>query len=218
MPIQYITGNPYPRIHDPVFSTVANKKGLYPWSVISAYLGLLDDDDIVQDDTLTGSTVDILIFGQDFPASASLLATDLTALLQFQSDVSNTLSVPFLVTISGGAAPVTASNYGQVLRGYAGAASAVRVSGFPAQVTIGAPGVAGAVDAAKLICITNGSSLISPIGPVGIADATAAAPTPIVLLESDYTAAILAAGNLLTDGSGNLYMVVGLYLAVAVPA
>jgi hypothetical protein len=67
------------------------------------------------------------------------------------------------------------------------------------------------VDTAKLTCITNGVSITAPIGgPTG----NDLAPTPIVLLNTQYTAAILAADNIITDASDNLYIVVGLYLPV----
>lgn len=212
MPIQYLSGTPYPRVSDPVVSTVANDHGLYPWSVISAYLSTLVEGDIVSASGLETETVDLLIFGQDLPASASLLATDNTAVAQYQSDVLNTLGLSFLFTTSGGIVEVAADNYGQVLEGYAGALSAVRVSGFAAQVSVTAPGAEGVADTAKLVCITNGQGLIAPIGGPTL---SATAPTPIILENGDYTNAIRSAGNLLTDGAGNLFMVVGLYAVVA---
>lgn len=211
MPIQYASGLPYPRVTDPTSLNVENDRGLYLWSVISAYLSTLVEGDVVSTAGLEGELVNILVFCQDLPATATLLGTDNTSLLQYQSDVENRLSVPFLVTASGGATPVAATNYGQVLTGYAGAASAVKVSGFPTRVSVVAPGTEGVVDTAKLTCITNGVSITAPIGgPTG----NDLAPTPIVLLNTQYTAAILAADNIITDASDNLYIVVGLYLPV----
>ena len=213
MPIQYAAGKPYPRVTDPPLRGSANARGLYPWATLYARLSYLDAGEVKPTGGFTNGDAkqaNLLLFTVDVPGIAQLKCyhTDATNSPRF-NDVTNELSVPFLFTESGGAVAVALANVGQVAIGYAGVDSAVRVSGFPALTYFRVAGNASqTTDEASVLVWCNGGNL-SPVSQNKDAGSTLA-PQPIILLESDYTAAMRDNGNVF-EASGLLWIVVGLH-------
>lgn len=214
MPVQQFSGQGFPRKPDPTVSATNSGRGTYPWSVFSATIGSVSQGSFVASD-VGGSSLALLLFTSDSPAICNALATDTTANLQFSSPVANTLSSSLVVTTVGGATPVAAANYGGSVSGFGGAANAVPVAGFPAQVDVVVPGSgqSAAADITKVVCIANGSVLSGVVGVGSSEFASADAPAPIILASSAYTLAMRASDNLVTLG-GNLYQIVGLWSAI----
>lgn len=227
MPTQYPFGKPYPRAIDPIPSGIANGRGLYRWSAFYAPLVTLINDLIEADGSLTSEVVSLLLFTNDIPIIARAYVYDATSLQYNTTPLQNlvTLSAAFVTDASGGVAPVTITNYGEVLKGYSGDALSVSVSGFPARLAsvvtaplsstvsnnVIQPGTATSV---AIECIANGAVASGIVGHAFIGKATSfsiAAPTPVILRSSDYTQAIKDNDNLLVDANGNLGQVVGLY-------
>lgn len=227
-------GNQYRRFADPLPSGGPSSYGLYPWSVFKARLGSIATGEFVSANNTAipdNYIVRLVIFSSDIPAVASGRVTDTAANLQYFNDVTNTLSVPFLVTAAGGATAASAGVIGNVVTGYAGvsgAATSVPCSGFPAQFTAVPPagGTSGDADITDLIVQANSPIICSPVSQnvVGTSDAgSTVAPIPVILLNSDYTNAIRFSSatypqygdNVIVTATNKLWQVVGLYTAAA---
>ena len=237
-------GTRYRRFSDPLPSGGPSSYGLYPWSTFKARLGSTASGSFVSANNTAipdGYIVNLLIFSSDIPAVASGRVTDTTTNLQYFNDVENRVSVPYFVTVAGGATPAvapagTAGLLGSVVTGYAGVsavATSVPCSGFPARFTALPAGTAPGSNAniTDLIVHANGAVISSPVSQniVGTADAgSTLQPIPVILLNSDYTNAIRFSGstsataqygdNVILTAAGLLWQVVGLYTATAPPA
>lgn len=214
MPIQYTSGTAYPRVTDPPQNPgVPDERGLYPWSVFEARLVKLVAGDVTVVDTIDqGDTVSLLLFTSDLPAICKYIAVKATS-SPFFGDIANTLTSPFVKSTAGGSTAVTVENYGQVSKGYTGVGNLVYAPGFLAATTIVLNGGTGTAQTVDVQCWANCSQIVSPIGPDSHAGSTTA-PQPIILTYTQYTAAILAAGNLVTDAAGGkVWRVVGLHNA-----
>ena len=229
-------GTRYRRFSDPLPSGGPSSYGLYPWSVFKARLGSTATGQFVSANNTAipdNYIVRLVIFSSDIPAVASGRVTDTTANLQYSNDVTNTLSVPYLVTVAGGATAASAGVIGNVVTGFAGvsgAATSVPCSGFPAQFTALPPqgATTGNANITDLIVQANSPTICAPVSQnvVGTADAgSTVAPIPVILLNSDYTNAIRFSGstaataqygdNVILTATGLLWQVVGLYTAAA---
>ena len=220
-------GTPYLRYTDPQVRSTADPRGLYPWSTFYAPLATQNAGDIEADSSLAGDVVSLLLFTSDIPVISRAVVTDqATQRTNVQAVVNlTTLPAALVASTSGGAAPVTITNYGEVLKGYAGAALAVSVSGFAAQIsgTVVAPlsavvtagtVVAGLASSVAIECIANGavgSGVVGPNYSGTVLFGNATAPTPVILNNSDYTQSIKNNDNLIVSSGGLLYQVVGLY-------
>lgn len=231
MPTQYPFGKPYPRVIDPVQTGVANPRGLYRWSAFYAPLASFSDGDIEADSTLAGDVVSLLLFTSDIPVINRAVVTDASTRQTNTQAVVNlkTLPAALVATTAGGASAVVLTNYGEVLKGYAGAALAVSVSGFaaaisgtviaPLSATVAVVGgssvvVAGTASSVAIECIANGAVASGIVGPNysgAVSFGNATAPTPIILESGGYTQAIKDNDNLIESSAGLLYQVVGLY-------
>lgn len=227
MPIQYPSGKPYPRVIDPVQTGVANPRGLYRWSAFHAPLAIYSGTAVAADGTLADDTISLLLFTSDIPVICRALVFDGDTALTNPQTVSNLVSLPalFVADTSGGGGAASVSNYGAVLKGYAGAGQAVAVSGFAAQIAspvtapLGPTVTAGEVQAGvatsvAIECIANGAVASGIVGPNFSGKpsfGSVGAPTPTILLNEDYTQAIKDNDNLIVSSTGLLYQVVGLY-------
>jgi hypothetical protein len=227
MPPQYPFGKPYPRVLDPKQSGLANPQGLYRWSAFYAPLATYSGTTVAADSTLAGDSVTLLLFTNDIPVICRAVVYDATTQqTNTQASVNfRTLPAAFVAATAGGTAAVTVTNYGEVMKGYAGAALAVPVSGFAAAISgsvvapLGTTVTAGVVQAGvassvAIECIANGavaSGIISPNFTSAGTFGSALAPTPIILQNSAYTQAIKDNDNLIVSSTGLLYQVVGLY-------
>ena len=227
MPTQYPFGKPYPRVIDPKPTGVANPQGLYRWSAFYAPLAIYAGGTVEADSTLAGDAVTLLLFTNDIPVINRAVVTDATTRQTNTQAVVNikTLPAAFVASTAGGAAPVVLTNYGEVLKGYAGAALAVPVSGFAAGIsgTVVAPlgttvtagsVVAGAASSVAIECIANGAVASGIVGPNysgAVAFGSATAPIPTIINAAAYTQAIKDNDNVVVSGAGLLYQVVGLY-------
>lgn len=230
MPTQYPFGKPYPRTIDPVQSGIANGRGLYRWSAFYAPLATYSGGTVAADSTLAGDTVSLLLFTSDIPVINRAVVYDATTRQTNTQAVINAKTLPaaFVVDTSGGTSAVTVTNYGEVLKGYAGAGLAVSVSGFAATIsgTVVAPlGTtvtnsvvqAGAASSVAIECIANGAVASGVVGPNysgAVAFGSATAPIPTIINGSAYTQAIKDNDNLIESSAGLLYQVVGLYYNV----
>jgi len=230
-------GTRYRRFSDPLPSGGPSSYGLYPWSTFKARLGSIATGEFVSANNTAipdGYIVSLLIFSSDIPAVASGRVTDTATSLQYSNDVENRVSVPFLVTVAGGATVAAADFLGKVVTGFAGvsgAATSVPCSGFPARFTAVPPqgATTGDADITDLIVHANSPTICAPVSQniVGTADAgSTLQPIPVILLNSDYTNAIRFSGStaataqygdnvILTSTGGKLWQVVGLYTASA---
>ena len=223
-------GTRYRRFSDPLPSGGPSSYGLYPWSTFKARLGSTATGEFVSatsSDIANDATVNVLIFSSDIPAVASARVTDTPGKLQYFNDVTNTLSVPFLVTTAGGATAASAGVLGNVVTGYAGvsgAATSVPCSGFPAQFTAVPPaGATTGVDLTDLIVSANSPTICAPVSQNVVGSGSLIAPIPVILLNSDYTNAIRFSGatsataqygdNVILTATGKLWQVVGLWKA-----
>ena len=211
-------GTPYKRYPDPASPGTANAQGLYPWSVFKAPICAWNgtDEPILQADLQLEDGVELLLFISDIPALLELRATDTAAKLQFSAPgTSNTLSVPFLFTTSGGTTPSTIPTQGKVIAGYTGGLADVYCTGFPALGEVSAPGAEGVASYTEVICIANGAVISSPVSSLYIEykqeGNNAFAPVPVIIESQSYTAAVRDAGNLITAPDGSLYQIVGLW-------
>jgi len=223
-------GTPYLRYTDPQVTGAANPRGLYPWSAFYAPLATYATGTVDADSTLAGETVYLLLFTADIPVISRAVVTDAnTGQTNTQAVVNEGgLPVAFVTDTSGGGGAVTTTNYGEVLKGYSGAALAVAVSGFAAVIRgrvvapLGTTVTAGVVEAGDassvaIECIANSGSVAGVVGPnfpgtVGFGKANA--PTPIIVAAGAYTQTIKDNDNLIESSGGLLYQVVGLYYIV----
>ena len=230
MPIQYKAGTPAIRNFDPKGRKgAADARGVYQTSAFYAPLCFNDEGIISLDpDVYTDNTfVQLLLFTSDLPLICQTQVIDTTTDQTATHPCSNllTLNNAFVTDASGGGSAVTLANYGEVLVGFSGVGQLVPVSGFPSTsivtpplgttVTLGVvqPGVA---DSVSVLCLSNSGGIMGVIGQVyGGKSAIAGsilAPQPIILKSSDYTAAMRADKNLITEAvSGKLYQIVGLW-------
>jgi hypothetical protein len=221
-------GTRYRRFSDPLPSGGPSSYGLYPWSTFKARLGKITSSEFASADNTDiadATLVNVLIFSSDIPAVATARVTDTTAITQYFNDVTNTLSVPFLVTVAGGATAASAGVLGNVVTGFAN--TSVPCSGFPAQFLPTPSGATGDADLTDLIVSANSPTICAPVSQnvVGTADAgSTLQPIPVILRNSDYTNAIRFSGstaataqygdNVILTPAGKLWQVVGLWKAV----
>jgi hypothetical protein len=222
-------GTRYRRFSDPLPSGGPSSYGLYPWSTFKARLGSTATGEFVSADNTAiadATLVNVLIFSSDIPAVATARVTDTTAITQYFNDVENRVSVPFLVTVAGGATPAAADFLGKVVTGYAGvsgAATSVPCSGFPAQFLPTPSGSAGDADLTDLIVYANSPTICAPVSQNVVGSGSLLQPIPVILLNSDYTNAIRFSGstaataqygdNVILTAAGKLWQVVGLWKA-----
>jgi len=220
-------GTPYLRYSDPQVASTANPRGLYPWSAFYAPLATYAAGTVAADSTLLGDTVSLLLFTADIPVISRAVVTDATTRQTNAQAVVNVRTLPaaFLADTSGGGGAVTTTNYGEVLKGFAGVGLAVAVSGFPAAIsgTVVAPlgttvtgGAvqAGAASSVAIECIANSGSVAGVVGPSysgAVTFGNGTAPTPTIIASGAYTQAIKDNDNLIVSSGGSLYQVVGLY-------
>ena len=217
-------GTPYKRYPDPNVSNLPNEYGLYPWSSFRARLAQFDENGVIQPSVIADLASNGLLFLSDAPsivragydAGGPFYYSDGNAVLSFE------LGVQGLVTQPGGTTNIELNTFGEVAKGYTGAASDVYCIGFPVflyfyTATEGEP-------AALFVEVTANSPVInSPIS--GSSDSrkrfpvskTGTGVTPIILKSTDYTDAIKANNNVITcdDPIGAFasvsYVVVGLW-------
>jgi hypothetical protein len=215
MPVQQYSGQGYRRSPDPIVSNTNSARGTYPWSAFQATIGEIDEGDFVASD-VSGLVVSLLLFTSDTPAICNALASDTSAGLQYSSPVANLLSNSLVVTATGGFTAAAAANYGGSVNGFGGAANAVPVAGFPAEVTVvvAGTGPGRTAELTEIVCIANSGVINGVVGVGSSAFASPDAPAPIILLSSQYTLAMRTSDNLVTIG-GDLFQIVGLY---SVPA
>ena len=214
MPQVILGGTRYKRYPDPSVSNLPNAQGLYAWSMLYANLYFLDGDAPAEKESLLpdGTPINLLLFLSDIPGIAQFKCyhSDATNAHQI-SDITNEVSVPFLVTAPAGSSPVTV-NIGQVAQGYTGDTGEVRCTGFPA---LGIADVAGAgtVDELAVLVWANGGVMNAPVSQ-NKDDGSQIVPQPMILRASDYSEAIRAANNVFKDSGDYLWLVVGLYETV----
>ena len=203
-------GTQYKRYPDPSVSNLPNAQGLYAWSMLYANLYFLDGGDAQKEGSLPdGTPIDLLLFLSDIPGIGQLKCYHVGATNAHQfTDISNEVSVPFLVTTPAGASAVTV-NIGQVAQGYTGDTGEVRCTGFPARGVADVVGVA-TVDEIAVLVWANGGVMNAPVSQ-NKDDGSQIVPQPMILRSSDYSEAIRAANNVFKDGNDYLWLVVGLY-------
>ena len=198
---------------DPRIKGTANEFGLYQWSAFDALLvnGLLPNGTLdALAGVVSGDPVDVLVFTTDIPVVARAIITDVTANLQFSQVCVNVLTTTAAVSTSGVVSNATITEYGQVLTGYAGAASDVLVTGFPLLFSVVVPGAGATEDAIHLSVLANSAVINGVIGP--IAGNSITAPIPVILASAAYTQAIKDNNNILQLNSATpQYQVVGLF-------
>ena len=221
-------GTRYKRYPDPAVSNLPNQFGLYPWSSFRARLGQFDGSGVIQPSVIADVASNGLLFLSDTPsivragydAGGPFYYSDGDAVLSFL------IGVQGLVTQPGGTTNVELNTFGEVAKGYTGAANDVYCIGFP--VFLYFYPATEADDYALFVEVTANSPVInSPIS--GNSDSrkrfpvsqTGTAVTPIILKSTDYTEAIKANNNVITcdDPEGRFasvsYVVVGLWFPLA---
>jgi hypothetical protein len=232
MPIQYKAGTPATRKYDPPGrGGSADARGVYQTSAFYASLSNLVGTTVTLDTTLAEDTVELLLFTSDLPLICRSYVYDASSAQTNSTGCENrgTLENAFVTDAAGGGSAVLVSNLGEVIKGFSGVGQLVPVSGFAARVTVvppsstnvtvaGSTGVVepGLASAVGIMCIANAANLIGVIGSVfpdksGNTGGILTAPTPVILKSSDYTAAMRTSRNLITDGAGKQYQIVGLY-------
>lgn len=205
-----------PVIRQPLAATTgsSNYAGTYGWSAFRARLGRCTDTTFTP--TLAaaitaGQTVNLLLFTTDVPVLGIAFDVGTPGAIGITGLVSSALSVPFLVTTSGGGVPATAL-VGEVNDGYVGT---VKTSGFSAKFfSTVAAATSTAVD---LAVISNSSQGITT--PISLSDwdapsTTASGNVPVLIPATSYTSVITGAGNQIVTATGVVYQVVGLYSVV----
>jgi hypothetical protein len=213
------------RYPDPKISNLPNQFGLYQWSVYKARLAKLNPAGggaIIAENALASTNVlNLLLFASDVPAvtELSLTQADLAAGTRLSLYLPNSTTAAFTYTEPLGSSAVVVK-YGEVAQGYVGTAKTIRCTGFPSTSTVTFGGT-GAAEAADVILTANGATICSPVSandPAGTSysddPALPVAPTPIILLNADYTQTIANDGNLIVDSAGKYWLVVGLYTIV----
>lgn len=216
MASKVFAGTPTKRYVDPSVKGTPSPLGLYPWSAFNAPLvGINGLDLVIPDTELDGVDLIALLFTSDIPVITKGVTYDDTNRLQNAAIAPNFLTTNFVKTTSGGATNAAVSQFGTVLQGYAGSGALVPVSGFPVFFKAAAPnGVSGLADYVCIECIANSANIDGVVGPTffyPIVGGSPLAPIPVILKNPNYTPAIAAADNLITDSAGNLDQVVGLY-------
>jgi hypothetical protein len=204
-------GTSYKRYVDPNVSNLPDAKGLYAWSMLYANLCYLDGDTVESTGGLPDPTqVGLLLFLSDIPGIAQLKCyhTGATNAHQF-TDITNEVSVPFLVTTSGGATVVTV-DIGEVAQGYTGPGNAVRCTGFPAFGLADVVGAGATVDEIAVLVWANGGVMNAPVSE-NRDKGSKTVPQPMILLYSDYTETMRAGNNIFKDDSDYLWLIVGLH-------
>ena len=205
-------GTRYKRYSDPNVSNLPNAYGLYPWSILYARVSYIDGNGAVQPISgLTDPTnINLLLFLSDLPCLGQLKCYTTGATNAHQlTDITNEVSVPFLVKTAGGATVVTV-DIGEVAQGYTGPANAVRCTGFPALGIADVAGVGVTVDDSSVLVWANNGVMSAPISQNKDSGSTLV-PQPIILLYTQYTAAIVTGNNIFTDTAGKKWIVVGLH-------
>jgi hypothetical protein len=226
-------GTPYKRNPDPNTNNgSASPEGLYPWSVFRATVGTLEAGVFTPDSTLSdaGTTrLDFLFFTTDLPLISTLLSST-TGGVNNTNNIVNTLFFPstglIATTTSGGSTSVTAADFGSVVTGYSGSGNTIPdVSGFPAALALYTFPESYNDAYSDVLLWANGAILNAPVGPAGTSSSAdagtatrVAAPTPIILDYTDYTATIRGNNNQYAEPSGKLFQIVGLYAKTFVPA
>lgn len=210
MPQTILGGTRYKRYFDPSVSNLPNPQGLYQWSMFYANLRALDEAGAAQSVSVPdGTVINLLLFLSDIPGIAQLKCYHEGATNAHQlSDIVNEVSVPFLVSASGGATAVTV-DIGQVAQGYTGPLNAVRCTGFPCLTTADVVGVQ-TVDEMAVLVWANSGVMNAPVSQ-NKDKGSVLVPQPTVLLYSQYTEAIRASNNVFTDTDGYKWLVVGLH-------
>jgi hypothetical protein len=221
-------GTRYKRYPDPNVSNLPNQFGLYPWSSFRARLGQFDGNGVIQPSVFEDVASNGLLFLSDAPAivragfdvGGPFYYSDGTAVLSFL------VGVQGLVTQPGGATNVELKAFGEVAKGYTGAASDVYCIGFPVFLYYDPPFQPLDDYALFVEALANGPVINSPISgsdarkrfPVS---ETGTGITPIILKSTDYTDAIKANNNVITcaDPVGIFtsvsYVVVGIWFPLA---
>ena len=223
-------GTTYKRYPDPNVSNLPNQFGLYPWSSFRARLAQFDGNGVIQPSVIADVASNGLLFLSDAPAivragydvGGPFYYSDGTAVLSFLPGVQG------LVTQPGGTTNVELNTFGEVAKGYTGAASDVYCIGFPVFLYYDPPTDPPPDEYALFVEVTANSPVInSPIS--GNSDSrkrfpvskTGTGVTPIILKSTDYTEAIKANNNVITcdDPIGAFasvsYVVVGLWFPLA---
>jgi hypothetical protein len=218
------------RYPDPFVKGTANAYGLYPWSVFNAIFCAIEGGTGTVFPLTEGLAVEagiaLLLFTSDIPAVLTVTTYSNTGSFVWPAYnvLTSYLSKKTPVVSPIGTNQVTVK-YGEVAQGYVGANKDIYCAGFPAVYEVRAAGEATRGALPTINCIANSGVINGPVGPSsiifleGIAADMQQAPTPIMLLESDYTQAILDNGNLIKDSPNDLlYQVVGLFNVLASPA
>jgi len=205
-------GKPYKRYPDPNVSNLPNQFGLYQWSMFYANLTYIDDNGAVQplsgvDD---GTVIDLLLFLSDIPGIGQMKCYHTGATNAHQLvDITNEVSVPFLVTTSGGATVVTV-DIGEVAVGYTGPSNAVFCTGFPCATVADVVGIVS-VDEMAVSVWANGATMNAPVSQNKDSGSTLV-PQPTILYAYQYGPDFLGAGNnTFTDTAGKKWLIVGLH-------
>ena len=211
MPFLRLGGTPYKRNSDPTVSNLADANGLYPWSMFYANLSYIDDNGAVQ--PLSGlddeTPLDLLLFLSDIPGIGQMKCYHTGATNAHQLvDITNEVSVPFLVTTSGGATAVTV-DIGQVAIGFTGPSNDVPCSGFPCATVADVVGDV-TVDEMAVSVWANGATLNAPVSQNKDSGSTLV-PQPIILYADQYGPDFITGNNIFTDTAGYKWLIVGLH-------
>lgn len=210
------------RYPDPFVRGTASAYGLYPWSVFNAIFCAIDAGTGTVFPLVEGLPVNagvaLLLFTSDIPAvlTVTTYANTGSFVWPAYNTVISFLSKKTPVVSPIGTDQVTVK-YGEVAQGYVGANKDIYCAGFPAVYEVKAAGEAPRGGLPTINCIANSGVINGPVGPAtiifleGLSDDMKQAPTPIMLLETNYTQAILDNGNLIKDSNDYLYQVVGLF-------
>jgi hypothetical protein len=207
-------GTSYRRYPDPTVSGSGNEYGLYEWSAFRAALGTFSAGTYAAYTGLTNAdAVNLLLFTSDIPVLGFCVDVA-TSAITTPLLVANA-SCPFLRVTDGSATAVTVAP-GEVGRGYVYNGSAyIYCTGFPAAVTTPATPTTYA-SGVELIVLANSPNIASPVAFIApVTQSVSTGALPIILSSASYTQDIRDAGNLITDSTGKLYQVVGLYSVTA---
>jgi len=213
--------------------------GTWKDSVFFAGLAQVSQGDIVYSAFLqdAASAVPILLFTQDAPGFVMALSeyrgivfTDAPTgdvwtfprfnFFESSYQVGNVDAAPITSLIAGASISPTEAAQGQRVAGPT-ATNAVNVQGYAYVIALEdqslVDGEAADLTAALgVLCISESGVPHGPVstgfaGHAFVGEGTTPDETAIILQESDYTAAIRAAGNIFTDSNGDIFHVVGLH-------
>lgn len=208
-------GTPDPRY--PIQKGTADPRGLYPWSVLEGRVSFLGGDGqvVTASYIADGDTGVFLVFCCDVPVLfKGITGKGTGASSPYFFDIANSRAEIFLLrTLADPSAPIVdIANFGQVGVGFT-LNNLIRCSGFGSDETRvfvngGNTAIASSLD---IQVFALGGVIEAPIGPA-THDGSPTGLTPIFLLESDYTQAILDADNIIVDNlNDRRYLVVGLH-------